>query len=168
VSERSVLGGVAADAEFTAFYTAELPGLLTFLGRWGAQPADAADAAQEAFIELRMRWVGIRKRRAYLRQVAKNYLIGLAKRPRRDVEHAVRGRWIDLEAVEAVYGATEVALVMQSLARLPGRQRQVLAWFYDGYSIPEIAAELGMSRSTVRSNLRHARERLRLLGVEED
>ena len=160
-------GSPAAEPEFSAFYAEELPGLLRFLGRLGAQPADTADAAQEAFIAVRMRWTEIRNPKAYLRRAARNELIALAERPRQDLDRAIRGCWIDLRSVEAAYARDEVQKVVRSLAQLPDRQRQVLAWFYDGYTVAEIAGELGMTQSSVRSNLRHARKKLRRLGVEE-
>jgi RNA polymerase sigma-70 factor (ECF subfamily) len=53
------------------------------------------------------------------------------------------------------------------LARLGSdRQRQILAWTYDGATPTEIAAELGMHPATVRSTLRNARAALRRLRAE--
>lgn len=50
------------------------------------------------------------------------------------------------------------------LARLDGgKQREVLAWTYDGATPAEIAAELGMDPATVRSTRRNARAALRRL-----
>jgi RNA polymerase sigma factor (sigma-70 family) len=50
--------------------------------------------------------------------------------------------------------------ILQLLERLAPRQRQVMAWIYDGSSLGETAEELGMKVSTVRSTLRHARAAL--------
>jgi hypothetical protein len=44
--------------EFDQFYRAEVSKLLRFLAFRGAQPADAADAAHQAFVEVFLRWVG--------------------------------------------------------------------------------------------------------------
>ncbi len=56
------------------------------------------------------------------------------------------------------------------LDRLPLRQRQVLAWTYDGATTTEIAETLQISPDAVRSNLHHARTTLRAhrdeLGVD--
>lgn len=52
-----------------------------------------------------------------------------------------------------------------------GKQREVLAWTYDGATPVEIAAELGMNPATVRSTLRNARaalRRLRAAGGEQE
>ncbi len=47
--------------------------------------------------------------------------------------------------------------LLRDLAGLPPRRRLVFAWHLDGYTNAEIAAQVKMSPSTVRSNLRHAR-----------
>ncbi|NBH03416.1 sigma-70 region 4 domain-containing protein, partial [Amycolatopsis sp. SID8362] len=47
------------------------------------------------------------------------------------------------------------------LASLPGRQRMVLAWSLDGFTPAQIADALRIAPATVRSTLRHVRERLR-------
>jgi RNA polymerase sigma-70 factor (ECF subfamily) len=145
-----------------------VPKLLRFLAFRGAQPADAADAAQQAFVEVLLRWDRVRGMdhpTGYLRRAAAHHWVRLNERPRRDVERAVAGRWIDLTVVEDVYGRHDVKVVLESLAALPDRQRQVMAWLYDGYSEEEIAQHLGMKVSTVRSTVRHGRARLRLLGI---
>ncbi len=72
-----------------------------------------------------------------------------------------------MEVVQDVYQQSEVQMVLNAMSKLPARQRQVMAWYYDGYSAVEIAENLGMPVATVRSNLRHARETLRRLGVGE-
>jgi RNA polymerase sigma-70 factor (ECF subfamily) len=60
-----------------------------------------------------------------------------------------------------------VAQFLRRLARLGSdRQRQILAWTYDGATPAEIAAELGMHPATVRSTLRNARAALRRLRAE--
>jgi RNA polymerase sigma factor (sigma-70 family) len=53
------------------------------------------------------------------------------------------------------------------LARVKSdRQRQILAWTYDGATPTEIAAELDMHPATVRSTLRNVRAALRRLRAE--
>jgi RNA polymerase sigma-70 factor (ECF subfamily) len=93
----------------------------------------------------------------------------LSGRPRRDGDRAVRGGWIDVVAVYDVYYKDDVRPVSEGLAALPERQRQVMAWLYDGYSPPEIAEHLGMKPASVRSNIRHARKTLvRVLALGEE
>ena len=47
------------------------------------------------------------------------------------------------------------------LAGLPPKQRQVMAWHWDGFSDAEIAAELGDSVTAVRKNRNRAVKNLR-------
>jgi RNA polymerase sigma-70 factor (ECF subfamily) len=60
--------------------------------------------------------------------------------------------------------------VMRLLDLLPARQRQVMAWTYDGATPAEIADSLKISSDAVRSNLRKARIALRghLHGMEQN
>jgi RNA polymerase sigma-70 factor (ECF subfamily) len=158
------------NVEFDQFYRAEVSRLVRFLALRGAQPADAADAAHQAFVEVFLRWDRVRRMghpAGYLRRIAANHWMRLQGRPVQDVERAVAGRWIELTMVEDVYGRHEVKEVLASLAALPDRQRQVMAWLYDGYSEEEIAEHLGMKVNTVRSTVRHGRAKLRALGIGE-
>jgi len=50
--------------------------------------------------------------------------------------------------------------IIRLLAQLPPRQRQVLAWTYDGFTPEEIARELQISGEAVRQNLLRARRKL--------
>jgi RNA polymerase sigma factor (sigma-70 family) len=50
--------------------------------------------------------------------------------------------------------------ILGLLAQLPPRQRQVMAWTYDGYSPSEIATELNITADAVRTNLMRARRAL--------
>ncbi|MFM9596568.1 sigma-70 family RNA polymerase sigma factor [Streptomyces scabiei] len=50
--------------------------------------------------------------------------------------------------------------LLRLLADLPPRQRQIMAWKYDGHSPAEIAEELGISSETVRASLLKARRAL--------
>lgn len=60
----------------------------------------------------------------------------------------------------------EARAVLDALAALPLRQRQVMAWCIDGYSPAEIASELGADPAAVRQNLAKARKNLkRMLGL---
>jgi RNA polymerase sigma factor (sigma-70 family) len=157
------------DGNLDRLYRTEQPRLLRFLAYHGAQPADAADAAQHAWVEVcrrRDRVARMELPGAYLRKIALNEWRRLAARPGKDQERAVERGWINLAAVEDVYGKDDVRAVLEGLAALPDRQRQVMAWRYDGYSPEEIAELLDMNVSTVRSNIRHAKAKLReVLGL---
>lgn len=68
----------------------------------------------------------------------------------------------DGEAADAqlIRDATS-ALIWNAFARLPARQRQVIVLhYYEGWSIPEIATALGISRGAASSSLDRARRSL--------
>jgi RNA polymerase sigma factor (sigma-70 family) len=156
------------DVELERFYRTDHPKLLRFLVYHGARPADAADAAHCAWVEVCRRWDQVQRMKSpsgYLRTTALHEWRRLSSRPQQERDRAVKGKWIDLAAVEDIYGRDDVRVVQESLAALPDRQRQVMAWLYDGYAPEEIAEQLGMRVSTVRSTIRHARAKLRALGV---
>ena len=57
----------------------------------------------------------------------------------------------------------QYADLREALARLPGRDRAIIALHYeDGFGTAEIAAILGVPEGTVKSRLFHARKRLRI------
>jgi RNA polymerase sigma factor (sigma-70 family) len=58
----------------------------------------------------------------------------------------------DIRALEQRYD------VLRLLDKLPPRQRQVLAWTYEGYTPTEIAEELRLTPEAVRANLYKARQ----------
>jgi RNA polymerase sigma-70 factor (ECF subfamily) len=161
-----------SQAEFEQFYRAEQANLLKFLIYRGAHPADAADASQHAWVEVYRRWDRVSHMAypgAYIRQIASNEWKRLNSRPQQDRDRAAQGGWIDLAAVEDIYDKEDVKTVLEILATLPERQREVMAWLYDGYSSQEIAERLKMQPSTVRSTIRHARSTLiRGLGLGEE
>jgi RNA polymerase sigma-70 factor (ECF subfamily) len=59
------------------------------------------------------------------------------------------------------HSGEEQLRIVALLRRLPEQQRQTAALFYDGMSLAEIAEAVDKPIATVRSNLRHARTRLR-------
>lgn len=56
--------------------------------------------------------------------------------------------------------------VVEMLVRIPIREREVLAYFAEGYRITEIAAILDKRPGTISMRLRRARQRLRILAGE--
>ena len=59
----------AADPEFATCYQAEMPALIGFLIKCGANPGDAAETAQEAFRELFEQWKTVDKPKLWLRKM---------------------------------------------------------------------------------------------------
>jgi RNA polymerase sigma factor (sigma-70 family) len=158
-------------AEFTAFYKAAMPRLVAFLRWQGAMLPDAADCAQEALTACFHQWSTIERPYPWCRTAASRgyarHLATVREYPMDDLHDVGSPLFIsdtDIDALE--YRHTVLAL----LDRLPPRQRQVLAWTYDGATNTEITEALKISSDAVRSNLRHARATLRAhrdkLGVD--
>ncbi|GAA1651040.1 RNA polymerase sigma factor [Catellatospora bangladeshensis] len=145
-------------AEFTAFYKDDVHALGVFLRSLGANATVATDIAADVMGEAYHQWSSIRMPRTWVRTVARRkYLRAL---------FAVDLSGEVSDAVEADHGrdiADSVAPHVAAcglLARLPLRQRQVMAWHLDGYTPTETAQELQISPGAVRSSLAAARQAL--------
>jgi RNA polymerase sigma-70 factor (ECF subfamily) len=147
-------------AAFSVFYTEFVPTLVAFLLWQGARLHDAADIAQDTMNEAYQRWESIEKPHAWTRTVASRaYARRIAsidvENPVDEVPEAnLLPSYVDAAAFE------ERHVVLRLLALLPPRQRQVMAWTYDGYKPAEIAKELQIKPEAVRSTLRKARRTL--------
>jgi RNA polymerase sigma-70 factor (ECF subfamily) len=146
------------EIEFSGFYRAQCAGLVTFLLWLGASAHDAMDVAQETMIDAYRHWRSIRNPRAWIRKVASRKFarrLATVEEPRATIEPSLlQRRDVDIDAWE------QRQAVLSLLGSLPLRQRQVMAWFYDGYEPAEIAAALHVSPENVRSNLHKARRAL--------
>ncbi len=163
---RAVSDQSAEIAEFSKFYIENVPRLVAFLVCKGVSWIDAADCVQETLIDARPPVLAtLEYPYAWCRRVAYRKACDLAQRRREapvaDPELAgspLVAPGIDVENFESNHEC------LRWLARLGGgKQREVLAWTYDGATPAEIAAELGMNPATVRSTLRNARVTLRRL-----
>jgi RNA polymerase sigma-70 factor (ECF subfamily) len=155
--------------EFSKFYVENVPRLVAFLVCEGVSVSDAADCVQETLIDaLPPVWATLEYPYAWCRRVAHWKACDLVQRQREvpfaDLElvgSPLLAPALDVESFEASHE------FLRRLARLGSdRQRQILAWTYDGATPAEIAAELGMHPATVRSTLRNARAALRRLRAE--
>jgi RNA polymerase sigma-70 factor (ECF subfamily) len=63
-------GATVADPEFATCYQAEMPPLISFLIKCGAEPDDAPETAQDAFRELFEQWTRVDEPKLWLRKVA--------------------------------------------------------------------------------------------------
>jgi RNA polymerase sigma-70 factor (ECF subfamily) len=145
-------------AGFTAFYRAETGALVRFLLCMGARLADAADLAQDTMIDAYRAWPTLTHPRAWARRVASRKYgrrIASTETPLDPVDGAPL-----LPAHHDVTEWEQRHEILRLLERLPWRQRQVMAWTFDGYTPQEIAAELGLSPDAVRASLKLARRAL--------
>jgi RNA polymerase sigma-70 factor (ECF subfamily) len=151
-------------AEFTAFYTTSVPRLVAFLRWQGASLPDAADCVQDAMAQCYRRWSDIESpytwcrvaaSRLYARRIAR-----VLEDPVEDLERAgqpLLAPDLDIDEFEQRHD------FLRLLDQLPPRQRQVLAWTYDGATPTEIADTLHITPDATRASLTKARATLRRL-----
>ncbi|MFD3844835.1 RNA polymerase sigma factor [Streptomyces microflavus] len=160
----------AHEDEFDAFFRQEISLLLRHLVVQGFGLQAAKDAAQEAMIELHEQWSSVRNPAAWVRIAARRRAL---RRREQEVRHdavalaAATHLDIDLRTPEEeVARKQEHQDALGLVGTLPPVQRQIMAWTWDGDKPTEIALRLGIPADTVRSNLRHARNRLKQLWAE--
>ena len=152
-------------AEFTAFYEGDYTRLVGLLIRVGASRTDAEDAAQEAMHVALKDWPNVTNPKAYVRTVATRTLYRTWDKTKRGNLAEQR---ITQDSMMAPFDANEdTDKALEMLAALPPTQRVVFALHVDGYDNAEIGQITGQHLDTVRSNLRHARQKLiRMLDAE--
>jgi RNA polymerase sigma-70 factor (ECF subfamily) len=165
------MDGLGRDDGFEGFFRQTLDDLVLFLMRVGASWGEAEDAAQEAMALAYQNWHGLKRPTAWVRVVAWRIHVRSAVRAREALEHLHKASWLNVAGAAdselKLFGDDE-RLVINALRRLPLTQRLVMAWSYDGYSPAEIAIILGKRPETVRSDLRHARARLKQLLLDSE
>lgn len=142
---------------FEAFYQEFTPTLVGFLIRQGARLAIAAEITQETMIKAFRKWAEIDNPQAWARRVASRDLVRHVSRAEADLCEEVPEPSPLLSSPDAAAAWEQQQDLLRLLADLPPRQRQIMAWKYDGHSPSEIAEELGISPETVRASLLKAR-----------
>jgi RNA polymerase sigma-70 factor (ECF subfamily) len=150
-------------SNFDEFFLAEYRLVVGLLLSLGAQLDQAKDAAQEAMIEIAQRWASIEYPKSYVRIVARRsfYRMNADDIRARSPQGGSRIELDDDLVVNTaalhdwVQTITELDSILNAIATLPPKQREVVALSLSGLSPQEIAAELDANDSTVRSNLRH-------------
>jgi RNA polymerase sigma factor (sigma-70 family) len=143
--------------DFDAFYREHLPALTAFILYLGASLADAADVAQEAMTQAYRQWGTIRHPKTWVRRVASRVLTRRMRERRECPTSDIPEPTPLLPAPPATAVWEERHDVLKVIASLPYRQRQILAWTYDGYRPREIAEILDTNAAAVRSSLLGAR-----------
>lgn len=144
--------------EFSAFYRNYATRLAAFLVSIGVPQADALDIMQETMHKAYQRWRRIEHPKAWVKATAsKAYAERLAKLDPVPVEDIA-------ERLPVVPSGADVAEtkhdILTALQQLPIRQRQVLAWSFEGHTPTEIADQLRMTAEAVRSSLYKGRKKL--------
>ena len=123
-------------------------------------PSTAEDVVQEAFTGLHRHWSGLRDEAAaigYLRTAVVNGSRSVLRR-RRTARDYVPPHQVNARSAESLAMlSAEHQSVVDALATLPPRQREVLVLrYYGGLSELEIAEATGISRGTVKSTASRA------------
>jgi RNA polymerase sigma-70 factor (sigma-E family) len=123
-------------------------------------PNTAEDVVQEAFAGLHRHWSGLRDEEAaigYLRTAVVNGSRSVLRR-RRTARDYVPPHQVNARSAESLAMLTaEHQAVVDALATLPPRQREVLVLrYYGGLSEAEIAEATGITRGTVKSTASRA------------
>ncbi|MEU4774625.1 sigma-70 family RNA polymerase sigma factor [Micromonospora sp. NPDC023644] len=152
--------------DFAEFFRAEYPRLVYTVMRLGATRAEAEDVVGDVLTRLCVRWESIEDPVPYAyRSVVNGYRSSLRSAGRTVSLDAIGAR---LPGVDGLDIGQRERRILEAVGRLPAAQRVVIALHYAGLSNAEIAEETGSVAQTVRSNLRHARERLKALLIADD
>ena len=119
---------------------------------------DAEDVMQEVFLRLlqaRPTFSNHAHAKAWLLRVTSNCVSNLFRLPWRRREDPLREEMAALETPEAG-SVTEAVLSLPARYRIP-----IHLYYYEGYSVAEIAGIVGKSEGTVKSRLFRARNLLR-------
>ncbi|MFC4785405.1 SigE family RNA polymerase sigma factor [Nocardioides sp. MAHUQ-72] len=165
-------GRVAAEEEFAEFFTATWPRLFRTAVAITADAAAAEDALQSAYAKAFASWRRVAAAdhpEAYVRRMVVNEILagrrhgwGRRERPSESVEPATPVASPEHDVV--VHGA-----LWPAVRQLPVRQRAVIVLrYYEDLSEREIAAVLGCSQGTVKSQASAALANLRRHGALQD
>jgi RNA polymerase sigma factor (sigma-70 family) len=171
----------AEEAEFWAFYKKTSEGLFRKAYRMcHGHHADADDAQQRTYLKALEHWPTIgglteNQRNSWLATTLAREVLQIWRTPHRAREAGAfddAGRpdmCQDAHGADAIFAAGVYHRVCRAIARLKGRQRDVIALHcLAGYEISEVAEMLGISSSTVRVHLSVGRRNLlKILAREE-
>lgn len=148
--------------DFAEFVQSSLPGLLRYGHALTGNPHDAADLVQSVLEKVGSRWASIQRKTAdplpYVRRSMANAHISRWRRFRRENLVADIPEPGSVEPTDPF----EHEPLWQALCELPPKQRAVIVLrYYEGLSEAEIAASLGISPGTVKSQASKALTSLR-------
>ncbi|MBG0819016.1 RNA polymerase sigma factor [Planomonospora sp. ID82291] len=147
----------AVDEAFALFYRTTIRRLVAFLINQGATLPLAADIAQDTMMKAHRDWTGIGEPNAWVHTVAGRALARKVASTREDAHDEVPQPTSLLPHPDAAADWDAQQVTLRMLESLPPRQRQVLAWTYDGFTPSEIAEQLRITPDAVRGSLRDAR-----------
>lgn len=146
------------DAEFEEFFRSNYPKAYGVAVRMLGNPAEAEDAAAEAFSRTLVRWRNVAPlpyRDAWVLRVTANIAIDVIRRRRNLPDRPAPVADPQGDAVERMW-------LLGALDKLPNRQREVLVLRYFGdLADDDIARCLSMASGTVKSHVHRGLTRLR-------
>ena len=126
-------------------------------------PADAEDAVQEVFLKLLTARPSFRDA-----EHEKAWLIRATLHRASDLRRMAERRNIPLEEAARPDPQEDALSLVSAVRALPDKYSAVIhLYYYEGYSIKEIAKTLGLPAATVGTRLARGRERLRQM-LKED
>jgi RNA polymerase sigma-70 factor, ECF subfamily len=150
---------VAQPDAFDEFYLASRDRLVVQLAALTGDPVEALDHVQEAFVTAWTRWDQIRQYddpEGWVRRVAYHHAVSRWRRARRVVLGASTS--VDEHRIQL---DPDQRSVIEALGGLRRHEREVLVLHHlAGYSVEEIARQLGRPTGTVKSWLSRGRDRL--------
>ena len=150
-------------AGFDECYYATYTGLTAQLTAYLADPAEAEDVVQEAFLRAWQRWVAVSGSDdpvAWVRRVAWNVATSRWRRLKREARFLHRHRVAD---ATALLGPDNVALVIALRLLRPDLRRVIVMHYLADMPVSEIAMELGRPKGTIVSWLHRGRVQLSAL-----
>ncbi|WP_114452176.1 SigE family RNA polymerase sigma factor [Halopolyspora algeriensis] len=149
------------DGEFADFFAAQFASACRYAYTLCGNHVESEEIAQQAFVRLYSRWRRVRRTtaQAYLRKTVTRLFID-TRRGRRGREHTVAD--VPERSMEQDDSELERQGLRAALLRVPPRQRAVLVlrFVYD-LPVDEVAAALGCSPGTVKSQTTHGLDTLR-------
>lgn len=151
--------------DFDLLYRAAYPRVYRTLAVILADPAEAEDCAQDAFVQAYQAWRRWRPdapAEAWVHRIAVNRAISLRRRARlRTIREVIRRLGRPAAPTDPADAATRPDLVAALRAIPPKLAAAIVLRHYHGYNNREIALALGVSERTVGTRLRQAAEKLR-------
>lgn len=149
---------------FDDFFRCNFAAVVAFLVKAGFGAEEAHDATAEGMACAYERWSEISNARAWLYRTALRIAVAQENRLRDGIKRAMAASGATPDSWSDPYSAVDNQLdLLSMLATLPKQQRLVMAWHMHGFTKRDIAEYLHISEATVRSHIRHARERIRTL-----
>ena len=154
----------ASDETISRIVTEYSPMLLRLACTRLDDAADAEDAVQETFLKLLTARPAFRDP-----EHEKAWLIQTTLHRASDIRRAAEKRNVPLEAAAQAAAPEGTRELLSAVRALPEKYSAVIhLYYYEGYSIKEIAKLLGAPAPTVGTRLARGRERLRQMLKEED